>query len=119
MENDDFPLELKPLSNDHGTRWLASYPDLPGCMAEGDSPETALANGRTALKAWLAKADQYGFPVDRPGVPSGKFLIRIPRTLHARLTARARQEGVSLNLLAAAILAQAVGEPDPSRPAGG
>ena len=48
--------------------------------------------------------------IPRPGeLPSGKFIARIPRSLHARLTARAKQEGVSLNALVSAFLAESLG----------
>ena len=33
------------------------------------------------------------------GLPSGKFLVRLPRTLHAVLAREAAEEGVSLNQL--------------------
>lgn len=36
---------LRPLSTEEGEGWLISYPDLPGCMSDGETPEEALANG--------------------------------------------------------------------------
>ncbi|HSP01194.1 MAG TPA: toxin-antitoxin system HicB family antitoxin [Thioalkalivibrio sp.] len=42
-------------------------------------------------------------------MPSGKFVARIPRSLHARLAARAKQEGVSMNALVSAFLAESLG----------
>jgi antitoxin HicB len=52
-----------------------------------------------------------GFPVPEPGSGghSGKFIQRVPKSLHARLTARARQEGVSMNTLVTTILAESLG----------
>ena len=35
----------------------------------------------------------------REGLPSGKFLVRLPRSLHAALAREAKEEGVSLNQL--------------------
>jgi hypothetical protein len=40
---------------------------------------------------------------------SGKWLMRVPKTLHARLARRAEVESVSLNLLAATLLAEGLG----------
>jgi len=40
---------------------------------------------------------------------SGQFRQRIPKTMHARLTARAEREGVSLNTLVTAMIAEGLG----------
>ena len=42
-------------------------------------------------------------------LPSGKWLQRVPRTLHLKLSALAKREGISLNQLVVSILAEAVG----------
>lgn len=106
----EYPFELRPLTKAEGGGWLITFPDLPGCMSDGDSPEEAIANGRDAACAWLAAAHEAGREVPRPGeLPSGRFVARIPRSLHARLAARARQEGVSMNALVSAILAESLG----------
>jgi antitoxin HicB len=48
---------------------------------------------------------------------SGKFVQRVPKTLHAKLAALARQEGVSLNTLVLTFIAEGVGTRDEkSRP---
>ena len=108
--NFEYPFELRPLSADEGGGWLITFPDLPGCMSDGESPEEAVANGRDALAAWIAAAREAGREVPRPGeLPSGKFVARIPRSLHARLSARAKQEGVSMNALVSAFLAESLG----------
>lgn len=109
----EYPFEIRPLSLDEGGGWLITYPDLPGCMSDGETPEEAIANGRDALAAWLKAAQESGREVPRPGdLPSGKFIARIPRSLHARLVARARQEGVSMNALVSAFLAESLGRKD-------
>lgn len=111
--NFEYPFELRPLSADEGGGWLITFPDLPGCMSDGESPEEAVANGRDALAAWIAAAREAGREVPRPGeLPSGKFVARIPRSLHARLSARAKQEGVSMNALVSAFLAESLGRRD-------
>lgn len=114
MQRDsEYPFEIRPLSLDEGGGWLITYPDLPGCMSDGETPEEAIANGRDALAAWLKAAEESGREVPRPGdLPSGKFIARIPRSLHARLVARARQEGVSMNALVSAFLAESLGRKD-------
>jgi len=48
--------------------------------------------------------------VPKPGTASGQWRQRVPRSLHARLAARARQEGVSLNTLVTAMIAEGLGQ---------
>lgn len=106
----EYPFELRPLSDEEGGGWLIAYPDLPGCMSDGETPEEALANGKDALDCWLKAAADSGRDVPGPGdVPSGKFIARVPRSIHARLTARAKQEGVSMNALVSSFLAESLG----------
>jgi antitoxin HicB len=106
----DYPFELRPLAEEEGGGWLISFPDLAGCISDGETPEEAMANGKDALAAWLQAVRESGREVPRPGeLPSGKFIARVPRSLHARLTTRARQEGVSMNALVSAFLAESLG----------
>lgn len=105
-----YPFELRPLDDEEGGGWLIAFPDLPGCMSDGETPEEAIANGRDAVSAWIEAAREAGRQIPRPGdLPSGKFIARIPRSLHARLAARAKQEGVSMNSLVSAFLAESLG----------
>jgi antitoxin HicB len=106
----EYPFEIRPLATEEGGGWLITFPDLPGCMSDGESPEEAIVNGKDAVAAWLKAARESGREVPRPGeLPSGKFIARIPRSLHMRLTARAKQEGVSMNALVSAFLAESLG----------
>ena len=59
----EYPFELSPLSDDEGGGWLTTYPDLPGCMSDGESPEEAMANGKDALEAWLKLGEKFRVPV--------------------------------------------------------
>ncbi|MBT8420392.1 MAG: type II toxin-antitoxin system HicB family antitoxin [Gammaproteobacteria bacterium] len=107
---ENYPFELRPLIEDEGGGWLVSFPDLPGCMSDGETPEEAMANGKDALSAWLRAAEETGREIPHPGeMPSGKFVTRVPRSLHARLAARARQEGISMNALVSTFLAESIG----------
>jgi antitoxin HicB len=46
---------------------------------------------------------------------SGKFVQRIPKSLHARLQARAKQEGVSMNTLVVSFIAEGLGKREAHR----
>ncbi len=110
-----YPFTVRPLSADEGGGWLVEFPDLPGCMADGETPEAALHEAEDALRSWLETARAHGDPIPAPSTAdlagySGKWVLRTPRTLHKRLAERAKVEGVSLNMLAVSLLAEGLGE---------
>ena len=108
----DYPFEVRPLSEDDGGGFLISFPDFSDCISDGESVEEAIAHGRDALKATIAALKAKKLPVPAPnsgGVASGKFVARVPKTVHARLATRARAEGVSLNALVLTFIAQGLG----------
>ena len=107
----DYPFEIHPLSKEEGGGYSITFPDLPGCYSDGATPEEAIENGRDALDSWLAVARGCGDKIPLPfsGV-SGRFVQRVPRSLHAQLIARAKIEGVSLNTLVVSIVSQGLGQ---------
>ena len=54
MKFEDYTLHITPLSEEDGGGYLASFPDLPGCVSDGETPEEALAEARDAFAAWSA-----------------------------------------------------------------
>ena len=85
--------------------------ELPGCISQGETVSEAYGMIRDALRSWLTVALENGIDIPEPGQEhSGKFLVRVPKTVHRELARRARLEGVSLNLYVASVLAKAVGE---------
>lgn len=105
-----YPFEMLPLTEAEGGGWLITFPDFPGCMGDGATIEEAVADGTMALESVLAVLEEDGHPVPKPGeTQSGKFMQRLPKSLHARLTARAKQEGVSMNTLVVSFIAEGLG----------
>ena len=49
---DDYRYELRPLTKAEGGGWLITWPDLPGCMSDGETPEEAIDNGKDAFAVW-------------------------------------------------------------------
>ncbi len=47
-------------------RFIAEVPELPGCMAHGDSPAAALASAQDAMQLWIETAEEFGDPVPQP-----------------------------------------------------
>lgn len=107
-----YPFEIRPLSRSEGGGFLVSYPDFSECISDGETIEEAVANGHDALAATIAALESKGLPVPAPnggGVASGKFVARVPKSVHAQLAARAKTEGVSLNTLVLTFLAEGLG----------
>ena len=48
------------------TAFIAEVPELPRCMAHGDTQEEALANIKEAMQLWIATAREFGDPVPEP-----------------------------------------------------
>jgi predicted RNase H-like HicB family nuclease len=46
--------------------FVAEVPELPGCMAHGNSYEEALANAKEAIQLWIDTANEFGDPVPTP-----------------------------------------------------
>lgn len=46
--------------------FIAEVPELPGCMAHGDTQESALANVKEAMQLWLETAREFGDPIPEP-----------------------------------------------------
>lgn len=89
-------VELRSLTEEEGGGWLVTFPDLPGCMSDGETPEEALRNAAEAEIAWLAANEKW--KKSRAGKPV-RLVARLPRSIHRDLQARAREEGVSVNTM--------------------
>lgn len=105
---------IAPLSEEDGGGYMITFPDLHGCMSDGETLEEALINGRDAFNCWIAAQVDMGRQIPAPthydeeGKPV-KFVQRLPRSLHTSLQARARAEGVSINTLVLALIAEGLG----------
>ena len=108
----EYPLQNFPIADEDGGGFLAEVPDLPGCMSDGETAEEAVANVKDAIAAWITTATEAGRAIPEPSSGdkfSGKWVMRVPRTLHMKLALQAKQEGVSLNAFATSLLAEGVG----------
>ncbi len=62
----EYPVMIEPLSIEDGGGFVATVPDLPGCMSDGETPEEALANVRDAIAEWIEEARAVGRSVPKP-----------------------------------------------------
>jgi predicted RNase H-like HicB family nuclease len=89
--------------------YVASIPDLPGCVAYGDTLQSAIESLRSVKKLWIQGRLDAGLPIAEPtdlDEFSGKFVLRISRGLHKALQREAKNQGLSLNQYVAQILAE-------------
>lgn len=106
---EDYSIKLSRLSEEDGGGWLAEVPELEGCKTDGETPEEALINIQDAIEDWLEVAKENNKPIPSPELYkhqdySGKFTLRVPRSLHRFLSMQAEAEGISLNQLILTLL---------------
>ena len=46
--------------------FIAEVPELPGCMADGQTPQEALANAQVIMREWIETARELGRPIPEP-----------------------------------------------------
>ena len=108
MNFEDYSINISPLPADDGGGFLVTFPDLPGCMADGQTIEEAISEAHDAFCAWRQAELEDKQTMPEPKSYSGQFVQRISKSLHSKLAQRAKAEGVSLNQFAATLLAQGV-----------
>lgn len=116
MRAEDYPFEVQPLSNDDGGGYLITFPDLPGCVSDGDTLEEALHNGLDAAESWLRTAAEFGDPIPEPGHRIGSSLFaQLPQSLVTRLSESAKEQGLDVSALATRLIAEGLVEYETSR----
>ena len=94
------PYRMEVIEDREEGGFVASYPELPGCITCGETVEAAVANAQDAKRAWLEAALEDGITIQEPDDLerySGQFKLRIPKSLHRSLSEHAKREGVSMN----------------------
>jgi len=66
MAQADYPIVIEALPAEDGGGYLATVPDLPGCMSDGATREEAAHNVADAIAAWIEEAAATGRPVPQP-----------------------------------------------------
>lgn len=109
---------MLPLSSTEGGGYVATAIELPGCIATGGTEVEALEELRDAIRSWILTAREFGDPVPPPTSKhrySGKFVVRVPTSLHRSLALQASIEGVSLNQLVSSLLSAGAARPRDQR----
>ena len=107
-----YEININPISENLGGGYQATIPQLGSAafVGDGDTPEEALEDLYDISAVLLEEYESQGIdlPVPRRNLESysGKFVIRISKSLHRDLTLAAEQDGVSLNFLVSQMLSQ-------------
>ena len=64
MTFEDYPTHISPIPPEDGGGYMVSFPDLPGCIADGETINDALAQARDTFTAWcMAEQEDKGRPL--------------------------------------------------------
>jgi antitoxin HicB len=119
----ELPYHVEVRSEHEGerSRWRATVEELPGCAAQGSTPDEVLAQVRAAMESWIASAlaEHREIPPPARTEPrsraarshSGRFHVRMPSPLDEQLARAAERQQVSLNRFVTDALAAAVASP--------
>ena len=67
MRKPEYAVAIEPpLADEDGGGFLATVPDLHGCMSDGDTLEEAARNVEDAIASWLEEARSVGRAVSEP-----------------------------------------------------
>ena len=102
------PYTIKLIKEDDGTYYV-SVDELPGCASMGDTVNEAMEMIKDAMRGWLESNLERGLEIPLPEVMreySGRFIVRVPASLHKKLVLEAKKEGVSLNQYVVSILSE-------------
>jgi predicted RNase H-like HicB family nuclease len=84
--------------SDEDQCYLAYAPALAGCTTHGSTAEDATRQGYEAVQLWLEDALAHGEHIPPPPrQASGKLTLRLPVSLHAKITEAAERDGISIN----------------------
>lgn len=94
----NYTVIFNKVKEDHEEYYFGKIAELDGCHTDGDSIEELMGELEEVKREYLKIKLEHQDPIPEPNdMPSGKIVLRMPKTLHWRLAAEAAQEGVSLN----------------------
>ena len=94
------PYRMEIIEDAEEGGYIASYPDLKGCISCGETIQAAAIALMDAKLAWIEAAmeEHYDIPIPETNESySGQFKFRMPKSLHRQLAEHAKLEGISMN----------------------
>ena len=68
----EYAVRIERLGESDGGGFLATVPDLPGCMSDGETPEEALKNVQDAVVSWIEAAKEWKQEIPKPSPPMAR-----------------------------------------------
>ena len=96
----NYPILLEKYEEDGQERIVLRIPELKGVWASGSNFEESMADLAETKKVWFEACLEERIKIPEPVSEedfSGKFVLRLDRSLHRVLSEQAKQAGVSLN----------------------
>lgn len=94
------PYRMEIVEDPYEGGFVAYFPELPGCVTCSQTAEGVVENALDAKRVWLEAAIEDEVKISEPighDDYSGKFVLRVPKTLHRSLVEHSSEEGISLN----------------------
>lgn len=91
---------IQEMHDESGHYFYGRILELDGCQSTGETLEALYKNLNEALEGYIETKLENKLEIPRPVIQddfSGKFIVRLPKSLHMRLAVEAEKEGVSLN----------------------
>ena len=91
---------IQEMNDESGHYFYGRIMELDGCQSTGDTLEELYTNLNEALEGYIETKLENNLEIPSPASQedySGKFVVRLPKSLHMRLALEAEREGVSLN----------------------
>jgi antitoxin HicB len=108
-----YTIEVIRENDEDNPGWVARVAELPGCITQADTFQELGEMIEDAMRIWIQSALEDGIAIPEPRLDesySGKFVVRMPKSLHREVAEAALREDVSLNLWVTTQLSKAVGQ---------
>lgn len=107
----DYSIVINKVKEADKPYYYGKIAELDGCHTTADSVEELIKELDEVKKDYIEVKLEYGDPIPEPNdIPSGRIVLRMPKTLHWRLAGEAKYEGVSLNQYMIYKLSQSITE---------
>lgn len=113
------PYTIQVVRDETDGGWVAQVMELPGCLTQAETFDELGQMVQDAMRVWLEAALEDGLTIPEPRPDeeySGKFVVRVPKSLHRRLVENSEREGASLNQYINVLVALGLGEHPPHIP---
>jgi len=108
-----YTIEIIREEDEENPGWVARVMELNGCITQADTFEELGEMIEDAMRVWIEVALEDDLPIPEPRPIeefSGKFVVRVPKSLHRELVEEAERDGVSLNAYINVALGKSVGQ---------